>query len=647
MAEQPFFPDAAAGLIRATQIWDTGLMNLFNELKRRNVFRVALFYIVASWVVLQVAETLLPVFDVPNSAIRIIVLILALGFPLAVVFSWVFELTSDGLKRDKDLHVDPEIKQQTSRKLNWATLIAAVLAIGLLVADRMMPEPATSSPPTLQATEAVPELAAAASDQPDPASIAVLPFEDLSPKGDQGYFSDGIAEEILNVLVRIDGLEVTSRTSAFRFRNRDDIDIPGIARELEVRHVLEGSVRKAGEAIRITAQLIDGQSDKHLWSDTYDRSLTAENVFAIQDEIATAIVAALRESIALPESARPEVDMQTESLDAYELFLEARALFNQRQSLDRADALLERAVDLDPDFTGAWAIRAAIYMLNSEYRFIDVTRDTAVQRVEEFSGNALATDPDNALALSVQAFNRLIEARDGRAEHDIQIIIDDLKRSLELDPNNGSTRNWLGISFGETGEIELALEQFTRCADDDPYYSPCAENTYDSLAVLGRMDEALAAFRRALESGTVTEQWVNFGLLAHFDMEVHFLFASNLPFYLPGWNRHDELWAAWRDLDADHHALVQDVLAFIDGRDDLNKLTGGPALLIVPLGGGYDRIPLSVLIWGAEYAKYRGSEEFKARMRALKIDDYWRRHGFPPQCRPIVMTSGEDDFECD
>jgi len=365
-------------------------MKLLVELKRRNVFRVALFYIVAAWVVLQVAETLLPVFDVPDTAIRIIVLILALGFPLAVVFSWVFELTPEGLKRDEDVHVDPEIKQQTSRKLNWATLIAAVLAIGLLVADRLMPEPASVSTPTLQSVEVVPGPASSANNEPDPASIAVLPFEDLSPQGDQGYFSDGIAEEILNVLVRIDGLEVASRTSAFRFRDRDDIGIPGIARELDVRHVLEGSVRKAGDAIRVTAQLIDGRSDKHLWSETYDRSLTAENIFAIQDEIATAIVAALRESIALPDSARPEVGMQTESLDAYELFLEARALYNQRKSLDRAEALLERAVDLDPEFAGAWAIRAAIYMLNSEYQFIDVTRDTAVQRVQEFSGNALA-----------------------------------------------------------------------------------------------------------------------------------------------------------------------------------------------------------------------------------------------------------------
>jgi len=358
-------------------------------------------------------------------------------------------------------------------------------------------------------------------------------------------------------------------------------------------------------------------------------------------------VTALRVSIELPESANPEVEMQTESLDAYELFLEARALYNQRQNMDRADALLERAVQLDPEFAAAWAIRAAIYMLNSEYGDLDITRDIAVQRVEAFAGNALAIDPDNALALSVKSFNRQIEARDGRAEHDIQPIIEELKRSLEVGPKNGSTRNWLGISYGETGEIQLALEQFTRCADDDPYYSPCVENRYDALAVLGRMDEALAAFRQALQSGAVTEQWVNFRLLAHFDMEVHFLYASNLPFYLPGWTRHDELWDAWQNLDADHEALVDDILAFIEDRDDLDKRSGGPALLLAPLGGGYDLVPLSVLIWGPEYAKYRRSEEFRERIRFLKIDAYWREHGFPPQCRPIVTASGEDDFECD
>ncbi|QKK03058.1 MAG: hypothetical protein HND55_10640 [Pseudomonadota bacterium] len=238
-------------------------MNLFTELKRRNVFRVALFYIVAAWVVIQVAETLLPVFDVPDTAIRIIVLILALGFPLALVFSWVFEMTPEGIRREKDAEVDPETKQQTAQKLNWATLIAAVLAIGLLVADRLLPGPtAPATPSPALANDAVTDAASTAT-RPDPVSIAVLPFIDLSREGDQAYFSEGIAEEILNVLAGIDGLRVASRTSSFLFKNENK-SIPVIAETLGVAYVLEGSVRKAGDRVRVMAQLIGAGSDAHL-----------------------------------------------------------------------------------------------------------------------------------------------------------------------------------------------------------------------------------------------------------------------------------------------------------------------------------------------------------------------------------------------
>ncbi|MBY6204558.1 tetratricopeptide repeat protein [Halomonas denitrificans] len=627
-------------------------MSLITELKRRNVFRIALFYIVAAWVVVQVAETLLPVFEVPDATIRAIVLVLVLGFPLALVFAWVFELTPDGLKLDKNAQSDPGTKRQTEHKLNWATLIAAVLAIGLLMADRMMPERAAEPAPGLVAADPAPDTAASEvegtiEDRVNPASIAVLPFEDLSPSSDQQYFSDGIAEEILNVLVRIEGLDVASRTSAFRFRDRRDVGIPGIANELDVRHVLEGSVRKAGDTIRITAQLIDGQTDKHLWSETYDRSLTVENVFAIQDEIATAIVTALRESIELPDTARPAVAQRTESLDAYELFLQARSLFNARDNMDVADAMLAEAVTLDPDFAGAWAIRAAIYMLDNEYGQIGMDRAAAVERVEEYSDRAIAADPDNSLAPAVLAFNRIQEGRELREAFDIASIIGDLERAIDLDPKNASARNWLGVTYGETGELEAALDQFTRCAEDDPYYAPCVENIYDTLVSLGRMDDAMAAYLNALETGAVTTQWTNFELLAHFGLKAHFLFAANLPYYLPGWNRQDELWDAWQNLDADHSALAEELDAWAKESVEIKVAYAGPALLLVPLGGGFEMTPFSVLIWSDAYTKYRQSELFRERIQTLNIDEYWREHGFPPQCRPVVSVSGEDDFECE
>lgn len=627
------------------------MSSLFAELKRRNVFRVALFYIVSAWVVVQVAETVLPLFDVPDGALRAVVVILVLGFPLALVFAWVFEMTPEGLKLEKDIPASPEIRRHTSHKLNWATLIVAVLAIGLLIADRMVPEAAVVEPQQTvdsgAATDPEAETRSTAQNEPNPASIAVLPFEDMSPDGDQQYFSSGIAEEILNVLVAVDGLEVASRTSAFRFQDRADVGIPGIARELDVRHVLEGSVRKAGDTIRITAQLIDGLSDKHLWSETYDRALTAENVFAIQDEIASAIVSALQETIALPTSSQATVSASTDNLDAYELYLEARGLFNARDRLDRAERLLAQAVELDPDFASAWAIRAAIYMLDSEYGDLGVPRDVAVDRVEEYAARTLSIDPDSALAIAVLAFNREIEARAGRANYKIAELVDDLTRAIEIDPKNASARNWLGITYGEIGHLDKALAQFQQCAADHPHYAPCVENAYDTLTSMGRVDEALEAYLAALESGAVTDEWVNLRLLAHFGMKAHFLFVTNQSHYLPGWRRHGEIWEAWNDLDADHDALVRDIRSYADRHLDLSDSASDLVNVLVPLGGSFDLLPFAILFWGPEYSKYRQSDAFRDRVVHLSVDEYWREHGFPPQCRPIVTADGDDDFECD
>jgi len=253
------------------------------------------------------------------------------------------------------VHVDPETKQQTAQKLNWATLIAAVLAIGLLIADRLLPEPAaTATPEPALANDAVTDHASTVTG-PDPASIAVLPFIDLSPDGDQAYFSEGIAEEILNVLARIDGLRVASRTSSFLFKNENK-SIPVIADTLGVAYVLEGSVRKSGDRVRVTAQLIGAGSDAHLWSDTWDRELSAENLFVIQDEIANAIVAALGETMGLASDAEIHVAAATGNLDAYDLYLQTQSL---RSVMSPANArlrmeLLQRAVELDPEFGDAW-----------------------------------------------------------------------------------------------------------------------------------------------------------------------------------------------------------------------------------------------------------------------------------------------------
>ena len=335
-------------------------MSLFTELKRRNVFRVGLFYIVSAWLVIQVAETLLPVFEVPDATIRALVLVLVLGFPLALVFSWIFELTPEGLKRDKNASVDPETKQQTAHKLNWATLVAAVLAIGLIAVDRLLPEQAPLpdvAAPSRVATVDIDEIDRGEIDK----SIAVLPFSDFSPGGDSQWFADGLSEEILNSLVRVPDLLVAARTSSFAFRDSER-SIPDIASELGVAHVLEGSVRMGGDRVRVTAQLVRAEDGFHVWSDSFDRE-TADMI-GIQEEVAREIAEAMETTMdpdALAEMAR----VGTDSVEAYQAYIRGRATEEFGGNPD-AYELFEEARRIDPGFSQAHFRAAIFWMIQSD-----------------------------------------------------------------------------------------------------------------------------------------------------------------------------------------------------------------------------------------------------------------------------------------
>jgi TolB-like protein len=322
--------------------------SLLAELKRRNVFRVGLFYLVSAWLIIQVAETVLPLFDVPASALRALIVILALGFPLALVFSWIFELTPGGIRREKDVEVTSATKQQTAHKLNIATLVAVVLGIGIVVADRILPdtESAGDSPAMLD----TPTEPSAAIDK----SIAVLPFSDFSPGGDSQWFADGLSEEILNSLIRVPDLLVAARTSSFSFRD-SGLPIPEIADALGVAHLLEGSVRMTEERIRVTAQLIRAADGFQVWSNSFDRE-TADMI-EIQEELAGQISTAM-ETTMDPEALAAMAEAGTRSVEAYSLYLRARA----RDDTVSAEtyALYEQVRELDPQFAAAH-YRAAEY----------------------------------------------------------------------------------------------------------------------------------------------------------------------------------------------------------------------------------------------------------------------------------------------
>jgi TolB-like protein/Tfp pilus assembly protein PilF len=612
-------------------------MKLFSELKRRNVFRVALFYVVSAWLVIEVAETVLPLFDVPDGVLRGLVVLLVIGLVPALGLSWIYEITPEGIKRDADLSAADLQSPHTGRKLNWATLAVAVLAIGFLAVDRMSPAPPRSSAPEPSATSAV----AATGPEVLDASIAVLPFTDLSPGADQEYFSDGMAEEILNALVRVQGLKVASRTSSFGFKGQESLGIQVIAERLAVRHVLEGSVRRAGNNLRITAQLIDARMDRHLWSDTFDRPLTAENVFAIQEEIASAIVAALVDSLGIEIADEVRLAQPTENLTAYDMYLRARARFQARSALDEADDLLRQATEQDPDFVNAWELRAAVQTVIFEYGYTQLSRDEHERRGVEFAERALALEPDSSMALAALANLRLRATDKLLRRHDLGAIIRDLERAVELDPHNSSAFNWLGMSLGLVGRLEDALQTFGRCIDVAPGFGPCRENHYDILWSLGRPTEAFERMQEALADGAVVSEYGNLALLAHFEERTAFMLLVNQSKWLPGWHRQRDVYEAFRDLDGDHRALLAELLEFQAAKPA--EAASYVALLLVPLGA-FDIGPeYAMLVWGPEYAGYRRSPQFRSYMRASGALDYWREHGYPPQCRPV----GADDFDCE
>ena len=344
-------------------------MKIIAELKRRNVFRATLAYAVFAWLLLQVVEFVLEVVGSPDWVLRVLVVLALAGLPAVAIFSWAFEITPEGVKREKDVDRSASQRPETGQRLNQITLVSVVMLVAFLVADwffvggeeggKAVPDPAADSPAVT--AEATPTPAAPPSPADDRISVAVLPFTNMSPDPDNEYFADGISEELLNVLVDIEGLRVPSRTSSFSFKGVST-DIREIAGALNVEHVLEGSVRKSGSQVRITAQLIDATTDAHLWSETYDREL--EDIFVIQDEIAGHIVEALKLTLDLGANAPPTAD-----LDSYTLFLQGRELLRQRdvESLLNARQKLEEATDRDPDFADAWALRAMVEIVLPGY----------------------------------------------------------------------------------------------------------------------------------------------------------------------------------------------------------------------------------------------------------------------------------------
>jgi adenylate cyclase len=488
-------------------------LQLFKELQRRNVFRVGTAYVVASWLLIQVTETILPLFGFADSTARTIVIILGIGFIPTLVLAWAFEITPEGVKKERDVDRSTSITPQTGKKLDKAIIIVLVLALGYFTFDKFILSQSreTSMKESARLEGRSDAIIEAYGEQ----SIAVLPFVDMSQEGDQEYFSDGISEELLNLLAKIPELRVISRSSAFSYKGKD-INLVEVSRELNVAHILEGSVRKAGDQVRITVQLIEARSDTHLWSETYDRTL--EDIFSVQDEISAAVVAKLKVILL---GAPPKVEVT--DAEAYTLYLQAEHLVNTKtteENLKNAASLYKEVLVIDPQYVPAWLGLNRVYnrLIGITALPVEETKALSYDALEQ----ALLYEPESSEALSQLAWSKfkndgdyqsaaklferayLSDPANTKLIGNISIFLTSLGRQAEgisfaeyqiaRDPANSIAQNNLGIRYRYARQFEKAEKAFKTAMTLDSSHAGLGYELGATYLLAGDYAAASAAF---------------------------------------------------------------------------------------------------------------------------------------------------------
>ncbi len=514
------------------------MASVWGELKRRNVVKVAVAYAIVGWVLVQVADTFFPALQLPEWTVTFVAGLVILGFPLALILSWAYELTPEGMRRSHEIPVTESTTHVIGRKIDFAIIGALVLALGLVVYNYESGDEPGSEIAVDEVVDTAPLVVAEEQRAVLPNSVAVLPFRNDSPDPDNAYYASGIHEEILNQLVKLSALNVIARTSVEQYRNTEK-SIPEIARELNVETVMEGSIRYDAGRIRITTQLNDGVTGAHLWSETYTRDF--DDIFAIESDVAMNVANAVGAEFSLEEQASIE-KIPTESLAAYALYLSALEARKSVAGADRAIQLLDRAIENDSDFALAHATKAHIL----GFRFVDeVSRaatnsfETAAEVAEqlertviEHAERALVLDPQLGLAHSALGLLHMRHWRKEQTEAEFA-------RALTLSPKNSEILSWYSVFSSWTENHERAIDLARRAAvlnprqgladvsgnRSDPYfwagnYDIAAQNFQDAVAArpndanqyfyLAEVEAARANYGAAIENLRLFEQLIGY-----------------------------------------------------------------------------------------------------------------------------------------
>jgi TolB-like protein len=478
---------------------NSGKIGLFQELKRRNVFRVAIAFVIAAWLLLQLTDILVPMLSLPEWVGRLVFLLLVIAFPISLLFAWAFEMTAEGVKLEKNVDRSESITQVTGRRIDFLIIGVLVAALGISMYVNFKGAGSSES-----AVESVAEdLSGDITEAVTQASIAVLPFANRSADESDVFFVDGMHDDLLTQLAKISALKVISRTSVMQYRDTEK-SMKDIGVELGVKTLLEGGVQRAGNRIRINVQLIDTETDEHLWAETYNRELTTDNIFEIQEEISLEIAGALHAALS-PEEQQRISDRPTDNMKAYEAYMLGRQRLATRNSAAVAESIdyFRIAIREDENFADAYASLAEAFMVQNNGGTISLQE--MLEHIRPLVAKASELTQESGIV-----FN----AMGGLAEYegDLELAEAFYRKAIEVSPSYTTAYVWLGLlHLNYTGDFEEAARLYQTASELDPMAALPRYNLATQLSALGRYEEAMAEIEKGIEIDPTVSQSYTFG----------------------------------------------------------------------------------------------------------------------------------------